>query len=66
MAKIKDAIERGVYPVQTQILVTEDQPQNYFINDEEIAKFHKEREFKTAMQVDRRDEWYDTWCMPAY
>lgn len=71
MAKIKDAIERGKYklvPVtkvsQNKVHPTEDQMRDFFVNDEEIAKFHKEREFKKQMEVDKTDDWYDTWVLP--
>jgi len=68
MCAIKNAIIDGTYPVSKKIYVhpAEGQINDYFINDEEIAKFNREREQRLRdekltkdLEEDHRDAWLD-------
>jgi hypothetical protein len=60
MAKIKDAIERGVYPVR-RLYVHSNASDEYLIQNltATLPEWQKEVEFKKCMEVDTTDAWYD-------
>ena len=69
MCAIKNAIIDGNYPITKKVYVhpTQEQSQDYFINDEEIAKFNKERAEKARaewltkeLESDKTDEWRES------